>query len=140
MGEEPLYMHAHHGRHSYLPPSLYNSFARELYSCMTFISDWLVTSLLPLALHICILQEDWSVWHWECIRILAGTGATDPQFDINREFSPHLSGNEVYYTNLFVLLVKNMLCSNLHYQKGFNVVSARTRIMAGTGATGVPRS
>ena len=28
-----------------------------------------------------------------------------------------LSGNEVYYTNSFIFLVINMLCSKLHYQK-----------------------
>ena len=28
-----------------------------------------------------------------------------------------LSGDEVYYTNIFVLLVKNMLCGKFHYQK-----------------------
>ena len=34
----------------------------------------------------------------------------------------HLSGNEVYYTNHLILLVKNMLCSEHHCQKGFNLI------------------
>ena len=33
-----------------------------------------------------------------------------------------LSGNEVYCTNAVTLLVKEMLCSKLHYQKGFNLI------------------
>jgi len=40
---------------------------------------------------------------------------------MKRELNLNLSGNEVYYTNSLILLVKNMLCSKLHYQKGFNL-------------------
>ena len=32
------------------------------------------------------------------------------------------SGNDVYYTNSLILLVKNMLCSKLHRQNGFNSI------------------
>ena len=37
-----------------------------------------------------------------------------------KEIKSKLSGNEGYYTNSSILLVKNMLCSKLHCQKGFN--------------------
>jgi len=33
----------------------------------------------------------------------------------------NLSGNEVYYKNALILLIKIMLCSKLHYQKGFTL-------------------
>jgi hypothetical protein len=33
-----------------------------------------------------------------------------------------LSGYQVYYTSSLVLLVENMLCSELHYQKGFDLI------------------
>jgi hypothetical protein len=33
-----------------------------------------------------------------------------------KAFKLKLSGNEAYYTNSLILLVKNMLCSKLHYQ------------------------
>ena len=33
-----------------------------------------------------------------------------------------LFGNAVDYTNSLMLLIKNMLCSKLHYQKGFDVI------------------
>jgi len=34
----------------------------------------------------------------------------------------NLSGNEVYYTDSLALLVKNMLCSELLCQKGFDLI------------------
>ena len=34
----------------------------------------------------------------------------------------NLSGNEVDYTNSFTLLVRNMLCSKLLFQKGFDLI------------------
>ena len=34
----------------------------------------------------------------------------------------NLSGNEVDFTNSEILLVKSMLCSKLHCQKGFNLI------------------
>ena len=34
----------------------------------------------------------------------------------------NLSGNEVFYTNYFILLVKNTLCRKLQCQKGFNSI------------------
>ena len=37
-----------------------------------------------------------------------------------KAFRSKLSGNEVYHTNSSILLVKNMLCSRLRYQKGLN--------------------
>ena len=33
-----------------------------------------------------------------------------------------LPGNEIYYTNALILLVKNMLCCKHHCQKGFNLI------------------
>jgi len=35
----------------------------------------------------------------------------------NKGFYVKISGNEAYHTILWMLLVKKMLCSNLHYQK-----------------------
>jgi len=37
------------------------------------------------------------------------------------------SGNEVYYTNSLVLLVKNMQCSELRCQKGFDLIPFHIR-------------
>ena len=42
---------------------------------------------------------------------------------MKRQLNQNLSGNEVYSTNSLILLVKNMLCSRLHGQKGFNSIS-----------------
>ena len=44
------------------------------------------------------------------------------QFYMKREIYLNLSGNEVYYRNSLILPVKNMLCSELHRQKGFNLI------------------
>ena len=41
---------------------------------------------------------------------------------MKRESNSNLSGNELYYTNCSILLVKNMLCRELHCQKGFNLI------------------
>ena len=38
----------------------------------------------------------------------------------DKSFNPKLSGNEVYRTNALLLLIKIMLCSKLHCQKGLN--------------------
>ena len=40
---------------------------------------------------------------------------------MKRDLNLNLSANEVYYTNSLILLVKNMLCSKLHCQKGFDL-------------------
>ena len=40
----------------------------------------------------------------------------------DKAFQLKLSGNEVYHTNSSILLGKNMLCSKLHYQKGFDSI------------------
>ena len=42
------------------------------------------------------------------------------EFIMKRELDSNLYGNEVCYTNSLILLVKNLLCSRLHRQKGFN--------------------
>ena len=42
---------------------------------------------------------------------------------MERVLYQNLSGNEVYYINSLILLVKNVLCSNLRYQKGFNLIA-----------------
>jgi hypothetical protein len=39
-----------------------------------------------------------------------------------RESNENISGNEVYYTNALMFLVKNILCKNVHCQKGFNLI------------------
>ena len=41
---------------------------------------------------------------------------------MKRELNQNL-GDEVDYTNSLILLVKNMLCSKLHDQKGLNSIS-----------------
>ena len=46
-----------------------------------------------------------------------------------------MSGNEVCYTNSLILLVKNMLCSKLHRQKGFNGIPFSYKIQ-GLGVGG----
>ena len=75
--------------------------------------------------------------NWVC----AGTGITlsengfpPPQVDprstqryskglrMKRELDSKLSSNEFSYTNSLLLLVKNMLCSKLDRQKGFNLI------------------
>ena len=43
-------------------------------------------------------------------------------FYMKREVNQNVSGDEVYYTNSLISLVKNMLCSRLHCQKGFNLI------------------
>ena len=45
-------------------------------------------------------------------------------------FNLKLSVNEIYYTIFEILLVKNMLCSKLHYQKGFNLNLFSYKILA----------
>ena len=39
-----------------------------------------------------------------------------------------LFGSEVYHTNSLILLVKNMLCSKLHCQKGYNLNTFSNKI------------
>ena len=39
-----------------------------------------------------------------------------------RKLNQNLAGNEFYNTDLLILLVKNMLCSKLHRQKGFDLI------------------
>ena len=48
----------------------------------------------------------------------SGFGIRDSEFGIlyERSILLKISGNEVYYTNYLIFLVKNMLCSKLHYQ------------------------
>ena len=41
---------------------------------------------------------------------------------MQRELDKKLSGIEVYNTNSSILLVKNMLCSKLHCENGFNLI------------------
>jgi hypothetical protein len=41
---------------------------------------------------------------------------------MKRELNQNLSGNEVYYTNSLISIVKNMLSNKLHRQKGSNVI------------------
>jgi len=41
---------------------------------------------------------------------------------MERKLIQNLAGDEVYYTNSSLLLVKNKLCSKLYRQKGFNVI------------------
>ena len=45
-----------------------------------------------------------------------------PSFHMKRELNQNLSGNEVYYTNSLISIVKNMLSNKLHRQKGSNVI------------------
>ena len=41
---------------------------------------------------------------------------------LKRELNSILSSDGVYYTNPLILLIKNMLCSKNHCQKGFNPI------------------
>ena len=41
---------------------------------------------------------------------------------MKRDLNLNLYGNEIYYTNYLILLVKNMLCSKILCQKGFNSI------------------
>ena len=50
---------------------------------------------------------------------------------MERELNRNLSDNEVYYTNSSILLVKNMLCSKLHCQKGFYLILFAYEIIPG---------
>ena len=50
-----------------------------------------------------------------CCNIGEGLSASEDSYE--KSFNLKLSGNEVYYTNNFISLVKNMLCSKLHCQK-----------------------
>ena len=45
--------------------------------------------------------------------------AAESQSYMKREVCQNLSGDEVDFTNTLILLVRNMLCSKLHCQKGF---------------------
>ena len=70
--------------------------------------------------------------------------------DTKRKLNSNLCGNEIYYTNYLIPLVKNILCGELHCQKGFNSILLRNREARGRAgghdrplhyeATGVPRS
>jgi len=44
----------------------------------------------------------------------------EDQSDMKKKLDSNLSGNQVYLTNSFILPVKNMLCSEIQCQKGFN--------------------
>jgi hypothetical protein len=45
-----------------------------------------------------------------------------PKSDLKREHNSNLSGDDFYYKDYLVSLVKNMLCSQLHRQKGFDLI------------------
>ena len=57
---------------------------------------------------------------------------------MKRKSNKNLPGNEVYYTNSLVLLVKNMLCSKLHYQKYFELIVFLYKIGRDLKATVAP--
>ena len=72
---------------------------------------------------ICIrswnLVEEVSLW----ISSSTQSARCRPRSDRKRGLDWILSGNEVYYTNSSMLLVKKMLCGRLHRQKGLNLIS-----------------
>ena len=49
---------------------------------------------------------------------------------MKRELNQDLSGKEVCETNYPIFLVKNMLCSELHCQKGFKLIPFSYKIQA----------
>ena len=49
--------------------------------------------------------------------LMALHGGTFARIYMKRESNQNFLGNEVYYTNCLILLVKSMLCSKLHCQK-----------------------
>jgi hypothetical protein len=48
---------------------------------------------------------------------------------MKRKLDVKLSGNEIYYPDSLILLVKNMLCSKLRCQKGFNSIPFSCKTM-----------
>jgi hypothetical protein len=54
------------------------------------------------------------------LRVCTPGVATGAENLIEKCFNLKLSGNEVYYTNSLILVVKIMLCSKLHCQKVLN--------------------
>jgi hypothetical protein len=56
-----------------------------------------------------------------CSRIWITNRGAAPNF-IGKSFDSKLSGDEVYRTNAFLWLMKIMLCSKLHCQKGFDLI------------------
>ena len=50
------------------------------------------------------------------------TGASFPQILYEKKIRLYISGDEIYFTNSLILLVKNMLYSKLHCQRGFNLI------------------
>ena len=55
------------------------------------------------------------------------TSATHMIFH-GKRINSNLSGNEVYYTNSSILLVKNMLCSTLHCRTDFDLILFHSHI------------
>jgi len=45
-----------------------------------------------------------------------------------KEIKSNRSGNQVYHTILLMLLAENMLCSKLHRQTVFNLISSQYKI------------
>ena len=65
-----------------------------------------------------------------------GGAATSILYEMS--FNLKLSGNEVYYTIFKILLVKTMLCSELHYQKDFRLKHLLYKIVS-VGCTSLLR-
>jgi len=64
-------------------------------------------------------------WH----KVILGDGGHGARATLyEKGFKLQLFGNEVYYTNSLLLLVQNMLCSKLHYQKDFNLKAFSCKI------------
>ena len=61
--------------------------------------------------------------------------APDLQISYEKAFKSKLSGNEVYYTNPLTLLVNNMLSSQLHLNKVFNLKAFSCKFRAGNGGS-----
>jgi len=44
------------------------------------------------------------------------------KYDMKGGLNQNISGSAVYHTNSLILLVRNMLCSKLHFQQGFDLI------------------
>ena len=74
----------------------------------------------------------------ECYMTMEGTPRSRVscfvlRFYMKKESNEQISSNEVDYTHYLILLVKNMLCSKLHRQKGFNPIRFSHKIWDGMG-------
>jgi len=64
-----------------------------------------------------------------CVQISGGTTPCPYRSYMKGESNQNLSGNEIYYTNSLISLVKNLLCGQLHCQKGSHLIPLSCKIV-----------